>query len=256
MERGAGRDGVSICVPNWNHRTFLPRSIGSAVRAVRALAKAGLGGEIIVVDDASRDGSQRAVAALALAQADVPVEVVLSPVNRGLAATRMAGIARARYDHVCLLDADNELIPEGLLQLRRAAVATRAVLTYGNLLVVRGGMAVSLFSNDAIDDGILEDNFVDAFCLIDRRAVLDLGGYRVDLHTHEDWELLLHLIAEGQEIVFVPVPVGYYYIEGASMVQTVSMDHDRFRRIFNQRQIGLPRGFRPGRMYHPDLGWL
>lgn len=251
-----GRPGVSLCVPNWNHRRYLGRSVGSAIRAVRALQRAGFDGEVIVVDDASRDGSQRAAAAIALATADVAVDVVLSPVNRGLPATRMAGIERARFDHVCLLDADNEVIPEGLLTLWRGARDTGAALTYGNLLVTRGSTAIALHSNEVIDERILDNNYVDALCLVDRRLAREFGGYRLDLDTHEDWEFLLHLIAEGQEIVFVPTAVAYYYIEGVSMVQTVEVDHDRFRRMFNQRQAGLPRAFRAGRMYHPDLGWL
>src|SRR5437764_12262631 len=51
--------GVTIFIPNWNQRPFLPRSVGSALRGVEALKRAGFDGEVIVVDDASRDGSQR-----------------------------------------------------------------------------------------------------------------------------------------------------------------------------------------------------
>lgn len=248
--------GVTFCIPNWNHRTFLPRSVGSAIRTVRALERAGFAGEVVVVDDASRDGSQRALASMALMQTDGVLDVILSPVNQGLPATRMKGIERARFRWVCLLDADNELIPENFLRFWQAAVLTSATLTYGNLLVRQEGRATRLLSNDMIDETICEGNYVDAFCIIEKERFFDLGGYRTDLKTHEDWELLLHLIAEGQDIVFVPLVVGYYYVEDASMVQTVSVDHHRFRRMFNQRRVGLPLSFKSRRMYRPEVGWI
>lgn len=249
-------NGVSFCIPNWNHRSFLPRSVGSAVRTVRALHHAGFSGEVIVVDDASRDGSQRALASMALMQADCVLDVILSPVNQGLPVTRTTAIARARFRWVCLLDADNEVIPENFLRFWQAAVSTRATLTYGNLLVRHEGRTTGLLSNDMIDETICEGNYVDAFCIIEKERFLDLGGYRNDLATHEDWELLLHLIAEGQDVVFVPLVVGYYYVEYASMVQMMPVDHHRFQRMFNQRRVGLPLSFKGRRMYRPEVGWI
>ncbi len=249
-------DGVSFCIPNWNHRTFLPRSVGSAIGSVRALERAGFAGEVIVIDDASRDGSQRALASMALMQTDCVLDVILSPVNQGLPVTRTTGIKRARFRWVCLLDADNELIPENFLRFWEAAVSTSATLTYGNLLVRQDGRTTRLLSNDMIDQTIFDENYVDAFCIIEKEKFFNLGGYRPDLTTHEDWELLLHLIAEGQNIVFVPLVVGYYYVEDASMVQMVPVDHHRFRRMFNQRRAGLPLSFKSRRMYRPELGWI
>lgn len=234
----------------------MPRSVGSALKTVRRLEEAGYAGEIIIVDDASRDGSQRAIASLALAEGHSRIHAVLSPVNQGLPATRMLGIERAQFKWICLLDADNELIPDNFLDFWTAAIETRASMAYGNLVVRKNGEAKNLFSNDYIQNEILIDNYVDAFCLINKEKFYDLGGYRTDLNTHEDWELLLHYISEGENIVFVPLIVGYYYVEEASMVQTTNMSHDRFRRIFNQRRIGLPRAFRARQIYHPRIGWL
>lgn len=249
-------DGVSFCIPNWNHRNFLPRSVGSALRTVHRLEEAGYAGEVIVVDDASRDGSQRAIAALALSEGQSRIHAVLSPMNQGLPATRMLGIDQARFKWICLLDADNELIPDNFLDFWTAALATRASLIYGNLIVRHNGEAKNLISNDYIQDSILVENYVDAFCLLDKQKFYDLGAYRTDLNTHEDWELILHYISEAENIVFVPLVVGYYYVEDASMVQTIAMNHDRFRRIFNQRRIGLPRAFKARQIYHPQIGWL
>ena len=81
-------DGISICIPNWNHRDFLGRSVGSALAAGRDLARRGVGCQVIVVDDFSRDGSQRALYALSLADPSEMIDIVLTPENAGLAAAR------------------------------------------------------------------------------------------------------------------------------------------------------------------------
>ena len=36
-------DGLTFCIPNWNHRNFLARSIGTAYAAARALREIGVG---------------------------------------------------------------------------------------------------------------------------------------------------------------------------------------------------------------------
>ena len=39
------------------------------------------------------------------------------------------------------------------------------------------------------------------------------------LYGHEDWEMLLHLIFEGKQVVFVPAAMGYYYRNPRSMLE-------------------------------------
>ena len=73
--------------------------------------------------------------------------------------------------------------------------------------------------------------------------------------THEDWDLLLHLIAEGQRIVFVPAVLGWYYAEGLSMLKE-PFDHSKMHRVYNQRGAGFPISFEEPKMYYPGVGFL
>jgi succinoglycan biosynthesis protein ExoO len=248
--------GLSICIPNWNHKHFLPRAVRSALRGVECLRRAGIPAEVIVVDDASRDGSQRALFAMALAEPEGILDVVLAEKNAGLSATRMQGLRLARYRWACLLDADNEIVPENLPTFVRAADETAAAMIYGNLLKMATGEAAGLISNDVVHEEIFEENYIDAFAIVDRRKALAHGGYREDMTSHEDWELTLHLIAEGESIVFVPAVLGHYHVENHSMVKTTPFEHRRMHRIFNQRGTGFSPAFTARRMYHPALGWL
>src|SRR5215216_4843935 len=58
-ERENKDDGLTIFIPNWNHRSFLPRALRSALDALGHLEGEGYSAEILVIDDASRDGSQK-----------------------------------------------------------------------------------------------------------------------------------------------------------------------------------------------------
>src|SRR4051794_23213275 len=69
-------DGITIFIPNWNQRPFLPRAVDGALRALDLLCKAGSGGELIVVDDASRDGSQKLLRSLEMARADTRISTL------------------------------------------------------------------------------------------------------------------------------------------------------------------------------------
>src|SRR5918995_3309316 len=77
-------NGVTIFIPNWNHRSYLPRSIRSALQAIERLEEAGYTGELLVIDDASRDGSQKFLRTVQVLYDDAPLKTVLLERNFGL----------------------------------------------------------------------------------------------------------------------------------------------------------------------------
>ncbi|MFQ3589858.1 MAG: glycosyltransferase family 2 protein [Chloracidobacterium sp.] len=250
------RAGVSVLVPNWNHRFCLPRALRSAVAGLRRLQTVGISGELLVVDDASRDGSQKYLLNLAAHYPDLTVRVVWLGKNSGLGAARNVGLMHAAYRHACLLDADNALEPENLGLFYRAACETNAALTYGNLLVL-GETEAELLSNEALQSRVYRQNYVDSFALLDVTAALAAGGYQTTRGLLEDWELMLRLLTREALIVFVPAVFGYYYRLPGSLhtVAPESLAH-RVRRVFDQDELRSREGRLIGRMYHPDLGWL
>lgn len=249
-------DKVAICIPNWNHAKFLPRSVGSAVAACRALAKAGVEAQVIVADDDSRDGSQKLLFSFAVQNPGL-VDVIFAPSNQGLATTRNQLLAHSTARYICFLDADNELLPQNLPLFYRAIKETGAAVIYGNLIMHDGQRSVGFASNDFLHGEFYEDNYVDAFALYDSEALKAAGGYRKSMTSHEDWEMYLHLIAEGNQLVFVPITMGYYFVNENSMLANHNFEHKDMHRIYNQRNTTFPVGFDARRvMYHPEIGWL
>lgn len=104
---------ISVVIPLYNRRNEIMRAISSVLRQSRAAD------EIVVVDDASRDGSPDVVAAIC----DSRIRLLVHERNQGAAAARNAGIAAARGDWIALLDSDDEW-SESKLALQLDSLAT------------------------------------------------------------------------------------------------------------------------------------
>jgi glycosyltransferase involved in cell wall biosynthesis len=104
---------ISVVFPMFNEEAYVERAVDAA-RDV--LARAAPDFEIIIVDDASTDGT--AAIADRLAAADPRVRVVHNPVNRKLGGALRAGYAAATKDLVFYTDAD---LPIDLEEVPRAA---------------------------------------------------------------------------------------------------------------------------------------
>ncbi len=255
-------EGVSIIIPNWNHEYFLPRSIHSGLSAVRALRTHGVEGEVVVIDDHSRDGSTTLLRQLEALYHEDGLSICLLDANQGLGHVRNRGLQLARFRYVVLLDADNELIPGNLSLFVRAIKETGAALVFGNLVTV-SGEETGVRGNRPFDLGMYGKNHIDACALADRDKLVQMGGYVTDsrLFGYEDWEMSLHLASNGRKVVYVPEDFGRYYRIPGSMIRDEDVKHGqtlrRVTRIFNQVGIRKSMPIRTtGLAYHPDKGYL
>jgi glycosyltransferase involved in cell wall biosynthesis len=261
---GAAAPGVTVAIPNWNHELLLARSVGSALRAVRLLRSRGVPGEVLVVDDASRDGSIVLLRQMEAMHYGDGLRVLALGRNGGLAATRNAALREASHRYVVFMDADNELLPENLYHFYRAICDTGAAGVYGNLLSRRRDSGnVAVLSNESFQDRMTEHNYIDAFGVFDRPQLLDCGGYSDSpgVRSREDWELYLHLAACGRKVVFVPLVFGFYHdLPGSMIKQSADSEAAQNRyvtRVFDQlgARGRLPLNTRHLR-YHPDVGYI
>jgi glycosyltransferase involved in cell wall biosynthesis len=111
---------VSIVIPAFNEE----QGVGPVVSELRqVLAQNGITGEIVVVDDGSRDGTAQAAAAAG-------ARVLRHRSNRGYGAALKSGIAAANHDRVVITDADgtypSRYIPEMLERLETADMVVGA----------------------------------------------------------------------------------------------------------------------------------
>lgn len=99
---------VTVVVPCYNYGHFLAECIDSI------LTQTGVALEILVVDDASPDGSQEVARGMAAQHPEV--SVIAHATNAGHIATYNEGLAHATGDYVILLSADDLLAPGALLR--------------------------------------------------------------------------------------------------------------------------------------------
>jgi dolichol-phosphate mannosyltransferase len=123
---------ISVIIPTYNEAQVIEETLR---RSAAALQAAGERFEIIVVDDASADGTAKRVEALA---AELPVRVLKRAGRFGLATAVMDGWAAAHGDVLGVLDADLQHPPETLTALVQA-IHAGADLAIGSRYVPGGG---------------------------------------------------------------------------------------------------------------------
>jgi glycosyltransferase involved in cell wall biosynthesis len=254
--------GVTIAIPNWNHEVLLPRSIASAMRALDVLRDRGIPAEVLVIDDASRDGSPTLLRQLEALYHKDGFRCLSFGANGGLAASRNQALVHARYRYLAFVDADNELIPENLPLFVETLDQTGAAAVYGNLLVrtPTAEYAHGVQSNESIQHKLFRANYIDAFSVFDRVQLHDVGGYETSGHILEDFEMWLHLATNGRRIVFVPAVLGYYYALPTSMVldrRNQDSAGARILRVFDQVRARQFLQMNTWHMsYFPGIGYL
>ncbi|MDP1562729.1 MAG: glycosyltransferase family 2 protein [Pirellulaceae bacterium] len=113
---------LSVVIPVYNEM----RTIEPLLRQVRlALPKS----QMIVVDDASKDGATEIILSL---QEELGIEVVLSPCNGGKGSAVRLGLERAQREWVVIQDADLEYDPNEVVKLLKAAMAEPGSVVYGS----------------------------------------------------------------------------------------------------------------------------
>jgi glycosyltransferase involved in cell wall biosynthesis len=205
---------VSVIMPTYNRLGVLEAAIDS-VRAQRYAAW-----ELIVVDDASTDGSAAYVEGLD----DDRIRLVTLGRNRGVAAARNAGLEAARGELIAYLDSDNTWHPDYLLVMAGvlsddpgadvaycAQEIWRATPTDG-----RGG-ELEAVRFGPFNRALLENrNYIDINAVVHTEGIVNRkGGFDEALPRLVDWELLLRYTVD-QGAVGIPCVLSRYEVGNAT----------------------------------------
>jgi GT2 family glycosyltransferase/glycosyltransferase involved in cell wall biosynthesis len=176
---------ASIVIPNWNGRDLLEKYLPSVIEATSANPR----NEIIVVDDASTDGS-----AAFVRERFPAVRLIAHEKNRGFGAGATRGFREARNDIVVLLNSDMRVAPDFLPPLLDGftdetvfAVSCQIFFSDPNKRREETGLTSARWSEGAlrvrhVADGGVNELFPCFYAgggssAFDRRKFLDLGGF-------------------------------------------------------------------------------
>jgi glycosyltransferase involved in cell wall biosynthesis len=196
---------VTVVIPTYNRRHCLGRAIDSVLRQDCGPV------ELIVVDDASPDGS-----ADWMATAYPHIKLIRNPANRGVSASRNAGLAAGGGQFIAFLD-DDDWWDEAFLRRHLDLLASRpdAVLSHCDYTSVApdGGSPKARNSREVGTDPVktfLMENPIQSLTLavMRRQALAEERGFREDYAMCEDREMYLRLLRHGA-FVHEPRPLAY-----------------------------------------------
>lgn len=252
-----GREGLTLLVRGRNQRAFLPGALRGALEALQSLEEKGFPAEVLVLDDASLDGSQKLLRSVQALYDETRLKTLCLGESVGAAKLLEMGIEAATFRYVCVMDADHEPVAENLPLLLQSMVDTGAAMVYGNLVEVQDGTVAGIRSSMPAVPGLKRARRLDAFYVLDvsKAPVLE-AVTETDPDGPEGWNIALRLLSGGELVVFVPVVAGYHreHSMAAGEKLRFSDDGSTSRRTDGdgERLGGIP----SARTYHPDVGFL
>jgi succinoglycan biosynthesis protein ExoO len=213
---------VSVIMPAWKAAAFIERGIASA------LASIGVTLEVVVVDDASPDGTFDVLRRLSAQDNRVIVDRLPQNSGPSIARNRAIEISHGRY--IAILDADDAMAPSRLASLVALADASSADIVVDNMIEVdETGRAIgdkpflksAAFTTDRdidlatwvrFNQPMKQNDCIGYLKPLIRRSTLDKTGVRYDpaLRNSEDYYLVAHLLAAGARMTYTAEP-GYLY---------------------------------------------
>jgi glycosyltransferase involved in cell wall biosynthesis len=220
---------VSVVVPTYNRMRYLPEAAASVQKQSYA------NWELLIVDDASTDSTADYLRALT--SRDRRVKAMLHSRCANPATLRNVGIARARGDYVAFLDSDDVWMPHKLAeQVWRLHQERHWRWSYtGDMLIDAHGKTMPVDPPGTLSQpsGWILAELVSAIAsislssvLVERRLLLDAGGFDTAVLFVEDYDLWCTLAARSP-VLFVP-QILVQYRRHADNYQCPTADMDRW----------------------------
>lgn len=235
---GAPTPDVSVLVSVHNYGRFVRGALESA------LASRGVDVELVVIDDASTDGSPQVVREFMAEHPEAAITFIAQRINTGVQRARNLAFTAARAPLVFVLDADNLIFPDGIAKLRRALEADPAAgYAYGLMERFGDGRSLGVMNTSAWDaTRLAEEHYIDAMALIRVDGWQQVGGYVTEQSMElgwEDYDLWLSFAMAGMHGAYVREFVGRYRIHGVSSLTVTTLDTATLRAKLQERHAAF-----------------
>lgn len=199
----------SLVIANYNRAKFLDRAIRSCTTQLLFRTPY----EILVVDDASTDGSKGIIE-----EFSNDVRAFYNEDNHGVAHASNIAIENATGEYWMRVDSD-DFLNHYACSFMGAVLDENPEIDYvycDHYRVDVRGVKVSKVKLDTNE--MLYEHGAGVMFRTDR--LREIGGYDNSLRNCEDYDLLLRLQQSGAKGYYLPVPLYRYYIHGENMTLT------------------------------------
>lgn len=198
-----GEPRISVCISSYRQKAWLAQALDSVLGQTR------LPDEIIVVDDASDDGSAELIQDY-VARYPQLIRVKRLERNSGIVAVRNTALAMVTGDYVSFLDGDDRFLPEKIdteyrclqqqpeadfVYARHAFIDERGVHTglwSGPAVLPEGDILAAVYARDFPGHSLFRNELVRV------ELARKLDGYDSALSLYEDYEFRIRLAARGR----------------------------------------------------------
>lgn len=240
---------ISVIISCFNYGRYLEDAIHSLIGGKTCLGawhggQTGMGElEIIIVDDASTDGS--AEMGFVLAADYDNVFLVRHLENQGTAVTYNTGIEASSGNFVTVLSADDMREPWALSALLRACDSKRGAVAYDDIRDFADGQRLGIRHLPGYSKrGVIRRNILHAGIVMPKEAWIEVGGYPESMADgREEWAMGIALTLTGRPIIHVPRP-GYLYRQEGQNRSLTNSDRDSTRAFLCQLVKLYPEAFR------------
>jgi GT2 family glycosyltransferase len=258
---------VSYCVVNTNGRDFLL----ACLEAIEATRPGDLSAEVLVLDNASEDGSAEAVRDL-----NGDVRLIALDRREGKAANDSRLLREARGEYCLLLNEDSELLPGAVAALIGALQRDRAAAVAGAQLLAPDGREVPCawrlpsaetalagafflhrrFTVESGGSGIRPVGFVQSSAMLVRReAARQVGWLDEDFFVYSDeTDFCKRLWDAGWKVLYVPAARAIHHdqmAQDAAGAERRIVEYHRGRDLYLRKHLGPLRAF----LLRPLLAW-
>jgi glycosyltransferase involved in cell wall biosynthesis len=219
---------ISVYITSYNQRDYLKEAVDSVLQQTR------LPDQIVIVDDASQDGSRDLIREYA-SQYPHLVSPIFHQHNLGVVASRLDALSSVKGDCVTYLDGDDRFLPEKLEREAGALEKDDQIgIIYSNFRFINadGDNTGNWNSSGMLPEGMI---FLDVFGRrfprnivfrneLVRSELLRNSSYDPALNLYEDWDLRIRL-TRTVRVACCPEVLSEYRLHAESLSQAHFADH-------------------------------
>jgi hypothetical protein len=215
---------ISVVIPCYNVAEYLPEVLASV------WAQTALPGEVICVDDGSKDDTLSVLQGWQKDHSDLPMQIITGP-NAGASTARNVGWQAAQGDWIQFLDADDLLGAQKLAHqaslIDKSSVPVDLVVgAFAKQAITGSVKEVQPFGTDPWVGLSRTQLGITSANLFRREAVAQVGGWDQSLRSSQEYDLMARMLA-CQESVLIDTEVHTTVRErlGGSITQSNRVDN-------------------------------